>query len=109
MDSRLILQVHDEVILEVPPDEEERAAAMVMEEMTGAAVAVGAAGRQPVVGRHLGRRQGMSPGPAGSGAGPSAVEWVGPRRTGERRGRWVGVCCVRAGVRGSAGRGGLLR
>jgi DNA polymerase I len=37
LDSRLILQVHDEVILEVPPSEEERAAAMVLEEMTSAA------------------------------------------------------------------------
>ncbi len=35
--SRLVLQVHDEVILEVPPDEEEPAAAAVMDAMTGAA------------------------------------------------------------------------
>ncbi|HEY3811372.1 MAG TPA: DNA polymerase, partial [Acidimicrobiales bacterium] len=35
--SRLVLQVHDEVILEVPPDEEEAAAAAVAEAMTGAA------------------------------------------------------------------------
>ncbi|MDA8047950.1 MAG: DNA polymerase, partial [Actinomycetota bacterium] len=34
--SRLILQVHDEVILEVPPDEEEAAIAAVREAMSGA-------------------------------------------------------------------------
>ena len=37
MASRLVLQVHDEVILEVPPDEEEAAAQAVTEAMTGAA------------------------------------------------------------------------
>jgi DNA polymerase-1 len=37
MASRLVLQVHDEVILEVPPEEEESAAALVVEAMTGAA------------------------------------------------------------------------
>ncbi len=37
MASRLVLQVHDEVILEVPPDEEDAAAALVVEAMTGAA------------------------------------------------------------------------
>jgi DNA polymerase-1 len=37
MASRLVLQVHDEVILEVPPDEEQAAAALVVEAMTGAA------------------------------------------------------------------------
>jgi DNA polymerase-1 len=37
MASRLVLQVHDEVILEVPPDEEEAAALAVTEAMTGAA------------------------------------------------------------------------
>ena len=31
--SRLALQVHDEVILEVPPSEEERAAAIVLDAM----------------------------------------------------------------------------
>jgi len=35
--SRLVLQVHDEVILEVPPAEEEAAAALVVSAMTGAA------------------------------------------------------------------------
>ena len=35
--SRLVLQVHDEVIVEVPPDEEEAAGQAVMEAMTGAA------------------------------------------------------------------------
>ena len=37
MASRLVLQVHDEVILEVPPDEETAAADVVVEAMTGAA------------------------------------------------------------------------
>ena len=37
MSSRLVLQVHDEVILEVPPEEEEAAALAVAEAMTGAA------------------------------------------------------------------------
>jgi DNA polymerase-1 len=37
MASRLVLQVHDEVILEVPPAEEQAAAALVAEAMTGAA------------------------------------------------------------------------
>jgi DNA polymerase-1 len=32
-----VLQVHDEVILEVPPEEEEEAAAAVTEAMAGAA------------------------------------------------------------------------
>ncbi|HEX2041223.1 MAG TPA: DNA polymerase I [Acidimicrobiales bacterium] len=35
--SRLVLQVHDEVILEVPPDEEEAVAALTLEAMRGAA------------------------------------------------------------------------
>ena len=34
--SRLVLQVHDEVILEVPPAEEEQAAALTLEAMRGA-------------------------------------------------------------------------
>ncbi len=37
LQSRLVLQVHDEVILEVPPEEEELAALAVTEAMTGAA------------------------------------------------------------------------
>jgi DNA polymerase-1 len=36
--SRLILQVHDEVLLEVTPDEHDRAAEVVLEAMTGAAM-----------------------------------------------------------------------
>jgi DNA polymerase-1 len=35
--SRLVLQVHDEVIVEAPPDEEKATAEAVMEAMTGAA------------------------------------------------------------------------
>jgi DNA polymerase-1 len=37
MDSRLVLQVHDEVILEVPPGESAQAEEAVLEAMTGAA------------------------------------------------------------------------
>jgi DNA polymerase I len=37
LSSRLVLQVHDEVILEVPPDEEDAAASAVISAMTGAA------------------------------------------------------------------------
>jgi DNA polymerase-1 len=36
LSSRLVLQVHDEVIVEVPPEEEEEASAAVLEAMTGA-------------------------------------------------------------------------
>jgi DNA polymerase-1 len=34
--SRLVLQVHDEVILEVPPEERERAAELTLDAMRGA-------------------------------------------------------------------------
>jgi DNA polymerase-1 len=34
--SRLVLQVHDEVILEVPPEEQERATGLVLDAMSGA-------------------------------------------------------------------------
>jgi DNA polymerase-1 len=37
MKARVVLQVHDEVILEVPPDEEQEASEMVLSAMTGAA------------------------------------------------------------------------
>ena len=37
MDSVLILQVHDEVLLEVPPAEHDQAAKLVVEAMSGAA------------------------------------------------------------------------
>ncbi len=36
LDSRLVLQVHDEVILEVPPDEHDRAAELTLGAMSGA-------------------------------------------------------------------------
>jgi DNA polymerase-1 len=35
--SRLVLQVHDEVIVEVPPDEHDRAAELTLDAMAGAA------------------------------------------------------------------------
>jgi DNA polymerase-1 len=37
MSSRLILQVHDEVLLDVPPPERDEAAKLVVDAMTGAA------------------------------------------------------------------------
>ncbi len=37
LEARLVLQVHDEVILEVPPEEEDAAAALVIDAMRGAA------------------------------------------------------------------------
>ena len=37
LDARVILQVHDEVILEVPPDEHDRAAELTLQAMRGAA------------------------------------------------------------------------
>jgi DNA polymerase-1 len=36
LDSRVVLQVHDEVILEVPPSEQEQAAALTLDAMRGA-------------------------------------------------------------------------
>jgi DNA polymerase-1 len=36
MQSRLVLQVHDEVLLEVPPDEHDRAGAITVDAMRGA-------------------------------------------------------------------------
>ena len=36
MESRLVLQVHDEVILEVPPPEHDAAAALVRQQMAEA-------------------------------------------------------------------------
>ena len=37
LESRIILQVHDEVLVEVPPHEHEHAAALTLEVMAGAA------------------------------------------------------------------------
>ena len=54
--SRLVLQVHDEVILEVPPDEEEVATAIVLGAME-ARPTCGCRWRSTCRGRHLGRRQ----------------------------------------------------
>ena len=58
--GRLVLQVHDEVILEVPPDEEEAAAEAVVAAMRGAAQLQRPSGSEPVLGTELGRRQGLS-------------------------------------------------
>ena len=83
--SRLVLQVHDEVILEVPPDEEERAAAIGRwSAMAGAADAAGAAGRQPVVGCDLGRRQ-VRLGRGGGRRRRRGRRGVRAARTGRRR------------------------
>ena len=37
LESRIILQVHDEVLVELPPQEHDRAAALTAEVMAGAA------------------------------------------------------------------------
>ena len=52
--SRLVLQVHDEVILEVPDGEEDSAAATVVEAMMGAADLRVPLDGQPCVGTQLG-------------------------------------------------------
>jgi DNA polymerase-1 len=55
--SRLILQVHDEVVLEVPPADEVEMSEVVLDAMSGAFdLAVPPRG-QPGLRRHLGRRQ----------------------------------------------------
>ena len=60
--SRLILQVHDEVLLEVPPDEEDAATKVTLEAMQGAAQLSVPLEVKLVVGKELGRRQAMNVG-----------------------------------------------
>jgi DNA polymerase-1 len=57
--SRLILQVHDEVILEVPPEEHDAMADLVPQVMGGACDLQVPARRQPLVRPHVGRREGL--------------------------------------------------
>ena len=56
--SRLVLQVHDEVIVEVPPDEEDAAAEVVIGRHDRGGRPAGPLGRQPGLGRQLGGGQG---------------------------------------------------
>ena len=90
--SRLVLQVHDEVILEVPPDEEEAAVEVVTAAMTGAADLRVPADHQPGVGRHLGRRQGV---------GHDRRLRTAPGRARVRSGSWTAAdrrCSSRPGI-----------
>ncbi len=103
MDSPLILQVHDEVLLDVPPAEHDAAAKLVVEAMSGAVELSVPARGQPVLRQDLGRRQGLTD-PLG---GHPAVWRRSPpsrqptdARSVVRRGRWAGV--VRARGRGHA-------
>ena len=60
LDSRLILQVHDEVLLEVPPAEVDEAGELVVEVMAGAAQLCVPLEVNLSVGTQLGRRQGLT-------------------------------------------------
>ena len=60
LDSRLILQVHDEVLLEVPPAEVDGAGELVVEVMAGAAQLCVPLEVNLAVGTQLGRRQGLT-------------------------------------------------
>ena len=59
MASRIILQVHDEVILEVPDGEREAATELTLDAMAGRVRPAGAVRGQPLVRVELGRRQGL--------------------------------------------------
>ena len=72
--SRLILQVHDEVLLEVPPDEEEAATKVTLEAMQGAALLSVPLEVNVSWGAQLGGREGLS---AGERAGPKADQGGG--------------------------------
>ena len=60
--SRIVLQVHDEVLLEVPDGRARRGRPADRRHDAGGGRAAGAAGGQRVVGPDLGRRQGVSAG-----------------------------------------------
>ena len=63
MASRLILQVHDEVLLDVPPAERDAAADLVVDGHVRRGRPQRAPGGQPGLRSHLGRGQGLMPGP----------------------------------------------
>ena len=90
--SRLVLQVHDEVILEVPPDEEEAAAGGGHGGHDRGGRAARPADHQPGVGRHLGRRQGV---------GHDRRLRTAPGRARVRSGSWTAAdrrCSSRPGI-----------
>ncbi|MEJ7583365.1 MAG: DNA polymerase [Acidimicrobiales bacterium] len=60
--SRLILQVHDEVLLEVPPDEHDRAAELTVATLRGGRPRCPARG-QPLLRLVVGRGQGLTRSP----------------------------------------------
>ena len=63
--SRMLLQVHDELVLEVAPGEREALEALVRREMGAAYDAAGAAGRLGRRRPHLARRRPLSTWPSG--------------------------------------------
>ncbi len=77
--SDLVLQVHDEVLVDVDPDEEDEVAALTEEALTGAADLVGAAQGGHGLGLLVGRGQG---GLTRADARPASAPAAAPDRSG---------------------------
>ncbi len=59
LQARLILQVHDEVLVEAPPDEKERVSAIMLDALENRRVTQCAARSVTQLGRELGGREGL--------------------------------------------------